>query len=113
MVHSFDLFDQEAEVEYVEGDYELEEEEELEDDIEDMGDLLKANDFGINNHFSINLSILIFVCHFSLTYQSIVYFGLLLRVFEVSTSCPSLFSEKTCYLQKVLFGKCDNNLVQR
>ncbi|XP_078172150.1 MAK16 protein-like protein [Carex rostrata] len=37
--------EEEAEVEYVEGDYELEEEEELEDDIEDMGDLLKANDF--------------------------------------------------------------------
>lgn len=51
MVHSFNLFDQEAEVEYVEGDYELEEEEELDDDIEDMGDFLNANNFGTSYPF--------------------------------------------------------------
>jgi hypothetical protein len=51
------LFDQEAEVEYVEGDYELEEEE-LEDDIEDMGDFLNANSFGISCFFY-------FACRFS------------------------------------------------
>jgi hypothetical protein len=43
------LFNQEAEVEYVEGDYELEEE--LEDDMEDMGDFLNANNFGISCFF--------------------------------------------------------------
>lgn len=65
MIHSFYLCDQEAEVEYVEGDYELEEEEELEDDIEDMGDFLNANSFGNKLSFS-------FTCQFSHVYAHMV-----------------------------------------